>query len=88
MPGARERGRGVDRDDVRVRLGRAHDRRVQHAGSGDVVDVGRAARDQARILLAAQRLADVLGGWRSTVVMPAPPAIASAAAWTALTMLW
>ena len=85
--GARERGRRVDRDDVRVRLARAHDGGVQHAGQGEIVDERRAARDQARVLLAAQRLADVLrggDGGRHTLILRE----VSAAAWTALTMLW
>ena len=87
-PGRASAARRVDREHLGVRLGRAHDRGVQHARQGEVVDVGRAARDEARILLAAQRLADVLGGRdvdrRHTLILRE----ASAAAWTALTMLW
>ena len=87
--GARERLGRVDRDDLRVRLGRAHDRHVQHAVQDEVVDVRRAAGDQPRVLLAADRLADVLGG---RCLLDGAHAgtfpISSAAAWTALTMLW
>jgi hypothetical protein len=82
----RQRSRGVDRDDPRVCLGRAHDRGVQHAVQGDVVDVLRAAADQARVLLAAQRAADVLGGCLLDRAHAATARPASAAAWTALTM--
>ena len=85
--GTLERGRTVDRDDPGVRLGRSHDRHVQHPGQDDVVDVCRAPRDQARILLAAQRLADRLHMHLLSRAHAATPRSASAAARTALTML-
>jgi hypothetical protein len=87
----------VDRADAGVRLGRPYDRRVQHSGQVDVVRVGRAPRDQARVLLAAKGPPDVglglclrglgpyLGGHADT---PSRAAILSAADITALTMLW
>ena len=55
---ALERGGGVDRDDPGVRLGRAHEGHVQLPGHHQVVDVGRPAGDQARVLLALERLSD------------------------------
>ena len=59
---ARHGRRRVDRDDLRVGLGRAHPRGPQLALKVDVVDVGALAGDQPRVLLAAQRPADVGGG--------------------------
>ena len=60
--GERERLRGVDRDDARVRV-----RRAQHGGPGlagevDVVAEAAAAGEQARVLLARDRLADACVG--------------------------
>ena len=70
----------VDRGDLRVRLGRAHERRPQLPGDVDVVDVAGAAHDQPRVLLALDRPPDPgLGGGGGH---------ASEAARTALTMLW
>jgi len=70
----------VDGQDLRVRLGRAHERRPQLPGDVDVVDVARAAHDQPRVLLALDRPADPRLGHGG--------GHASAAASTALTMLW
>jgi hypothetical protein len=63
----RERAGGVDGVDARVRVGAAHDRRVQHAGDGDVVDVAAVAGEEASIFLAADARADH-GGRRRAVV--------------------
>jgi hypothetical protein len=52
--GVRERARGVDGDDARVRVRAAQDRAVDHAGQADVVQVGALAADEARVLLALQ----------------------------------
>ncbi len=61
--GHRQRGRAVDIDDLRVRVGAAHDRHVQHAGEAQVVDVIALALEEARILLALHRHAQrALGG--------------------------
>ncbi len=43
---------GIDADDARVRIRRAQDRQVQHAGQLHVVDVGAFASDEPGILLA------------------------------------
>jgi hypothetical protein len=79
----------VDRDDAGVRLGRAHDGHVEHAGQHDVVDIAPLPGDHPGVLLAAQRLADPLlarcgldGGHADT------PWDDLAAESTALTMLW
>jgi hypothetical protein len=53
----------VDGHDPRARLGRADERDIQRARQDDVVGVAGAARDEARVLLAAQRAPDVLGRW-------------------------
>ena len=90
--------RRVDRDDLRVRLRRAHPGRPHLPGEGDVVDVGGLALDQARVLLAPQRAPDVavagrgrrLGGAHADTscgaLAPLLPALAASS--TALTMLW
>ena len=56
---ALERGGGVDRHDAGVRLGGAHEGHVELAGHDHVVHVGGPAGDQARVLLALERLPDV-----------------------------
>ena len=53
-------GAGVDRLDLAVRDVAALERHVQHAGDLDVVDVGAAALDEARIFAALDALADEL----------------------------
>ena len=53
-PRMRERGRGVDRDDLRVRIGTAQDRAVHHPGQADVIEVVALPADEPRILLALQ----------------------------------
>ena len=50
----RERRRGVDRDDPRVRVRAAQHRAVDHPRQPDVVEVGALAADEARVLLALQ----------------------------------
>ena len=50
----RERPRGVDRDDARVRVRAAQHRPVHHPRQPDVVEVGALAADEARVLLALQ----------------------------------
>ena len=72
-------GRGVDRGDRRVRLGRADHHRVQHARQVDVLGVVPPAGDHPGVLLALHRRADV----RGHADTPVP-----AAAFTASTMLW
>ena len=52
--GMGERGRRVDRDDARVRVGAAQQRAVDHARQPDVVEVVALAADEARILLALE----------------------------------
>jgi hypothetical protein len=59
--GQGERGGGIDRADARVRVRRAHEGGVDLAGQGDVVAEAPAAGDQARILLARERLAEAPG---------------------------
>ena len=49
-----ERARGVDRDDLGVRVRRAQHLAVDHARQPDVVEVGALAADEARVLLALQ----------------------------------
>ena len=56
----RLRGAGVDRADAAVRHVAALERQVLHAGDLDVVDVGAAALDEARILAALDALAHEL----------------------------
>ena len=51
----------VDTADGGVRVWRAHHAGVHLAGERDIVGVGAAPRDQARVFLAANRLADALG---------------------------
>ena len=53
-------GAGVDRRDRAVRDVAALERQVLHAGDLEVVDVGAAALDQARVLAALDALADQL----------------------------
>ena len=75
--------------DRRVGLRGPHERRVQHAGESDVLDVGRASRDQARILLALERLPDEAVAARLGHVLclyDAHAGSSPAAAMTALTM--
>ena len=48
---------GVDRFDLRVRVGAAHDIHVEHAGQLDVVDVVALTAQEPRILLALDRVA-------------------------------
>ena len=50
----RERARGVDRDDPRVRVGAAQHLAVDHPRQADVVEVVALAADEARVLLALQ----------------------------------
>ena len=61
----RLRLRGADRDDARVGVLAADDRRVRHAGQADVVDVAALAAEEARVLdpvdaLPSQRRAGLL----------------------------
>ena len=50
-PRSRCGGGRVDRDDLGVCLGRADERRPQHPGQRDVVDIASATDDQRRVLL-------------------------------------
>ena len=52
--GVLQRRRGVDRDDLGVRVGAAQDRAVHHPRQVDVVEVGALAADEARVLLALE----------------------------------
>ena len=52
--GVRERPRGVDRDDARVRVRAAQQRAVDHPRQPDVVEVRALAADEAGVLLALQ----------------------------------
>ena len=99
-PVALPRERGVDRNDLCVRLGRADECRPQRARQHDVVDVSAASGDQSRILLAAHRLPNMRRGRavRRGAVAPVAHAVTSgcavaadllfAASSTARTMLW
>ncbi len=49
-----ERGRGVDRDDARVRVRASQHGAVNHSRQLDVVEIGALAADEARVLLALQ----------------------------------
>jgi hypothetical protein len=82
--------RRVDRRDPRVRLGRAHDRHVEHARQHEVVDVAAAPRDHPGVLLAAHRLADPLLARHRLLdrAHAGTPFDAWAASRTAFTMLW
>jgi hypothetical protein len=51
-PGHGQRGALVDAADFRVSVGTAHERRVQHAGKLDVVDVTAFPAEQRGVLLA------------------------------------
>ena len=53
-----ERGRGVDRDDARVCVRAAQDRRVQRARALEVVDEAASAGEEPTVLLAPQRAPD------------------------------
>ncbi len=78
-----QRLREVDLRDLRVRIGAPHDRHPEHPRQRHVVDPARVAAEQARVLLALDRGADVGGlrlGGRHL------PSYAVAAARTALTM--
>jgi hypothetical protein len=52
--GVRERRRGVDRDDLRVRVRAAQHLPVEHPRQLDVVQVGALAADEAGVLLALE----------------------------------
>ena len=56
------RRRDVDAPDPRVRVGRAHEARVRLAGQVDVVAVAAVADEQARVVLAEDRLAEAIAG--------------------------
>ena len=77
---------GVDAGDPRVRERAADHREVQHAGQDDVVGPAGPAGDQARVLLAAARIADL--GRRAVLGGGHRPPPAAAAARTAFTMFW
>ena len=83
-PSIASRGAGVDRADAAVRDVAALERQVLHAGDLDVVDVGAAALDQARVFAALDALADELrqNGRRGHGYL------LLAACWMALTMCW
>ena len=57
-----ERGGGLDAPDPGVRVGRAHEARVGLARQVDVVAVAAVADEQARVVLAEDRLADAVAG--------------------------
>ena len=70
----RFRGRGVDRHDPRVCVRAAQHGPVQHAGQLDVVDIGAAAAEETRVLLADLRpKPTVVSSRDSVVVMTTPP---------------
>jgi hypothetical protein len=83
-------GRGVDRDDPGVRLGRPDDGHVEHPREHEVVHVTAAPGDHPGVLLATQRLADPLVAGRRLLhgAHAGTPFVVSAASSTALTMLW
>jgi hypothetical protein len=93
---ALERRGRVDGHDARMRLRGADEGGVEHADDRQVVDVGGLARDQPRVLLAAQGAPDVARG--GGAVVHERHAVTSgragaepmtwAASWTAATMLW
>ena len=58
--GHRQRFRGVDVQDLGVRVRAAHDVEVEHAGQVDVVDVVSFAPDEARIFLTLDAFAQTL----------------------------
>ena len=63
-PGQLLRGVGLDGFDFRVRVWTADEFRVEHSRDFQVVDVGRDALDEARVLHALHRAAEVsLGGF-------------------------
>jgi hypothetical protein len=55
----------IDRDDARPRVDRANEDEVEQAGHDDVVDEPATPGDEALVFLAARRLADHGGGYRS-----------------------
>ena len=57
-PGIASRARRVDRDDARMRMGRAHHRRIGLAVEIEIVGEAALAGDEPRVLLARHRLAD------------------------------
>src|ERR671930_1600240 len=71
-----ERSARIDAFDPRMRVRRHHHRAVQHARQLDVVDVARAAGEEALVLDAADRLADTVSVHRSLAARRAPSAIA------------
>ena len=93
--GVRERPRGVDRDDPRVRVRAAEHGAVDHPRQADVVEVGALAADEARVLLPLQPAEadralgrgarEVLDGRHAQTPCFAV-ASCSAAHWTAATM--
>ena len=93
--GVRERPRGVDRDDARVRVRAAEHGPVDHPREPDVVEVGPLAADEARVLLPLQPAeadralgrgaGEVLDGCHAQTPCFAV-ASCSAAHWTAATM--
>jgi hypothetical protein len=85
--GHRQRLAGIDLHDPGVGVRAADDVQVQHPGKLDVVDVGPSTADEARVLLALERVAHAADFGRRARVHHAPPAIFAAACWTALTML-
>src|SRR5207253_5126755 len=72
----RLRRAGVDTLDPGMRMRRHHHRAVQHVRQLDVVDVARAAGEEALVLDAPDRLADAVSVHRSLAASRAPSAIA------------
>ena len=85
--GHRGRGGRVDRDDASVRDRAADDAHVQRAGQVEVVDEAGLAGEERRVLLAQCRDPEHAGAGAGDRGHRPPPAL-SAAASTALTMLW
>ena len=81
-------GAGIDRADAAVRDVAALERQVLHAGDLEVVDIGGAPLDQARILAALHALADELRQDGSECHGLPLARGGFAACWMALTMCW
>ena len=56
------RRRDVDAPDPRMRVGRAHETRVRLARQVDVVAIAAVTNEEARVVLAEDRLADAIAG--------------------------
>ena len=83
--GPRQRSRGIDRQDARMRIGATQQSRVQHTGQLHIVYEQRAAGQEALVFVAGDRLAEIAGAHAGLAPIAA---MRSAASTTAATIFW